>query len=470
LLGAMNSVAVAVGQGNGGTFVMPTVTGLTGTSLATVTTLLNTLKSSGVTAATLAMAVGPGGAVQTAVAAAGGTVPTAASAQANITQGVNAASFIGTLWTAPCAACNAGAGETVTLIFNADGVVRGFGTIDSNSTGSLIGTWQASTSVSGGASFSLASAPASNSGAATLDGSYLQGTLSGTSGTAQIYNSNGVAQGISLALTTSPLPANIDTAYLGAWKISVLTDTNPGSVKGGAQSVFAIFEPSGSWYLSSARNAPVGTWNLATGVGTIAIPANNPTNTCGVQTQTSQTGTGSLAAGTFTLTNTSNGTTLGTGTIARAGLGSAEILDTFADNAGTLADAALEVDIPLSLNVNVNWPANTVGGSATSSLVLGVALTGPGNVGNSCNQSSATKLEAFGLRPEINSLGNGAAAGSTPDIITFGYVKTQAANYQVSVLGPRAQFCSVTNGSGPIVDANSGNASAYPTVHVTCSQ
>jgi len=462
LLAGLNSVAVSVGQGNGGTFVIPTATGLTGTAATTVTTLLNTLNSSGVTASTLAAALSSGGAVQTAIAAAGGTVPTAASAQANITQGVNAASIVGTLWTAPCAACNGGAGGTVTLIFNPDGVVRGFGAIDSNSTGSLIGTWQASTSSTGGASYSLISATAANNGVTTLDGSYVQGTLSGASGTAQIYNSSGVAQGAALAFTESSSPPNINTTYLGAWKISVLTDTNPGSVSGGAQSIFAIFEANGSWYLSEARNAPIGTWNLSTGVGTIATTANNPTSTCGVQSQTPQTGTVNLAAGTFSGTNSS-------GTVTRAGLGSAEILDTFYDNAGTLADAALEVDIPLSLNVNVSWPANTVGGGATSALVLGVALTGPGNMGNSCNGSNATKLEAFGLRPEINSLGNGAVAGSTPDTITFGYVKTQAANYQVSVLGPQAQYCSVTqNGSGPIVDANSGNAAAYPTVQVVC--
>jgi hypothetical protein len=470
LLGGLNSVAVEVGQNNGGTFVIPTVTGLSGASATAVTTLLDTLKDSGITIATLLTAVESGGTAHTALVNAGGTVPAAASAQANITQGVNAASFIGTLWTAPCATCNDGAGETVTLIFNPDGVVRGFGTIDTDSGVKLIGTWQASTSSSGGASFTLVSAPTTNNGANTLDRGYLEGTLSATSGTAQIYSSTGTVQGPPLTFTESPLPADTNTAYLGAWKISVVV-TEPGDVKGAGQSIFAIFEPSGSWYLSSvAKNALVGTWNPSTGVGTLTIDSNNPTTACGGLTSASQTAMVNLATGTVIVTDSSH-RTVGTGTIIRSGLGSAEIVDNFFDNAGTLADAALEVEIPLSLNVNVSWPVNTVGGSATSSLVLGVALTGPGNVGNSCTQSTATKLEAYGLRPEINSLGNGAAAGSTRDMITFGYIKTQAASYQVSVLGPNAQHCSVTqNGSGPIVDANSGNALAYPTVQVVCSQ
>ena len=467
-LAALNSVAVAVGEGRGGTFVVPTATGLSGTAATTITTLLNTLNGSGITTGTLAAAVGSGGAAQIALATAGGTVPTAAGAQANITQGVNAAGFDGTLWTAACAACNGGAGETITLIFSPDGVVRGFATIDSDSAGSLIGTWQASTSVSGGASFSLASAP--NGSNATLDGSYLQGTLSAGSGTAQIYDATGAAQGPALTFTESSLPAGINTAYLGAWMLSVVP-TTPGSVSGSGQSVFAIFESDGSWYVSAAGNGSSGTWDPGAGTGTLALTASSPTSSCGQQTQTPQTLAVDLATGTATLTNSSDGTAAGSGTITRAGLDSAEILDDFHDNAGTLADAAAEVDIPLSLNVNVSWPANTSGAGATSAIVLGVALTGPGNVGNSCNQGSGTKLEADALRPEINPLGNGAAAGSTSDIITFGYIKTQAADYQVSVLGPRAQYCSVTqNGSGPIVDANSGNASAYPTVQVACSQ
>jgi hypothetical protein len=470
LLGALNSVAVTVGENNGGTFVIPTATGLSGASATAVTTLLDTLKASGITAGTLLTAVESGGTAHTAIVNAGGTVPAAASAQANITQGVNAASFIGTLWTAPCAACNNGAGETVALIFNPDGVVRGFAATDSDSNGTLIGTWQASTAASGGATFTLVSTPNINNGAESLDHDYLQGTLSATAGTAQIYSRSGTAQGPALTFTESPLPADTNTAYLGAWKISVVV-SSAGDVTGAGRSIFAIFEPSGKWYLSVAKAASVGTWDTSTGVGTLAITSNNPTSTCGLTTQNPQTLTVNLATGTATLADASSGTVVGTGTVTRSGLGSAEILDDFSDNAGTLAEAAVEVDVPLSLNVNVSWPANTVGGSATSSLVIGVVLTGPGNVGTACNTSNATKVEAYGLRPEINSLGNGAAAGSTPDTITFGYIKTQAAAYQVGVLGPQAQHCSVMqNGSGPIVDANSGNASAYPTVQVVCSQ
>jgi hypothetical protein len=469
LLGGLNSVAVAVGQNNGGTFVIPTATGLSGASATAVTTLLDTLKDSGITTGTLLTAVESGGTAHTALVKAGGTVPAAASAQANITQGVNAAGFIGTLWTASCAACNDGGGETVTLIFNPDGVVRGFGTIDGDSSGTLIGTWQARSTSTAGVAFRLVSTPSTNN-SDTLDDSYLQGTLSVSSGAAQIYSSSGTAQGLPLTFTESPLVTDTSTTYLGAWKISVVV-SSAGDISGAGQSIFAIFEPNGKWYLSVAKHATIGTWDPSTGVGTLAITSNNPTSTCEGLTQNPQTLAVNLASGTAVLTDSDSGTVAGSGTITRTGLGSAEILDNFNDNAGTLAEAALEMDIPLSLNVNVSWPANKIGGGATSSLVLGVALTGPANVGTACQVGSATKLEAYGLRPEINSLGNGAAAGSTRDTITFGYIKSQAANYQVSVLGPQAEHCSVTqNGSGPIVDADSGNASAYPTVEVVCSQ
>jgi hypothetical protein len=458
-LASLNSVAVTVGEGNLATFVVPSPVGLSGSPATTVSTLLNTLKTSGVTTATLASAVEPGGVVQTAISSAGGTVPTAASAQGNVTQGVNAAGFIGSVWTASCAICNGGAGGTVTLAFDADGVVRGYGVIDSFSTGALIGTWSAGT-LSAGLSFSAVTAP---TGTATLDTSYIQGTLAATTGTAQIF-SGGTAQGAALALTPVPIPAGASTAYLGGWKISV-TPTDPGSVAGAGQSVFAIFEANGEFFISAAKGDGIGTWNPNTGIGSLTLNGDSPTNTCGVQSNSVNMATVNLAAGTFSLSLGGNGT------ITRAGLGSADILDNFNDNAGTLAEAMAELDIPLSLNVSVSWPANPAGGNASTSLTLGVALTGPGNVGTACpGVSSATKLEAYALRPEINSLGYGVA-GTTSDTISFGYLKSQAANYSISVLGPQAKYCSVTqNGSGAIVDANSGNAAAYPTVRVVCTQ
>lgn len=234
-----------------------------------------------------------------------------------------------------------------------------------------------------------------------------------------------------------------------------------------AGSDFVIVEPNGNTV--SGENSSLGTLNLDTGVATTTGTGSDPPTSCGGATlHPTRIGTVDFATGTFTQSDSIN-TLLGSGTLIRAGI-SAEVLSRFFDNAGTAADASVEVEIPLSLSVSISWPANT--GTATSSLVVGVVLSGPGNVGTSCTTStSTTKMEAVGLRPEINPLGSGAAAGTTTDTFSVGYVKGQAQTYQVSVLGPSAQFCSVTqNGSGAVVDAYSGNASAYPTVQVVCSQ
>lgn len=81
LLGALNSVAVAAGQGVNGMFVVPTATG---PNAAIVTALLDKLQSANLTTSTLATALASGGVIQTAIVAAGGTVPTATSTLSNI--------------------------------------------------------------------------------------------------------------------------------------------------------------------------------------------------------------------------------------------------------------------------------------------------------------------------------------------------------------------------------------------------
>ena len=227
-LGGLNSVAIAVGEGTGGVFTVPSPTGLSGTQATTVTTLLSTLQSSGTTTTDLSTAVSAGGAVQAALASAGGAVPTPASAQANITQGLADASFVGTVWTAPCATCSGGG--TITLILNADGVVSGSGKISSSGGGTLIGTWQASTASSGSVSFTVVSSP--DGSAVTIDGSYLAGTVSGSSGTAQIFNTSGTAQGASVAFTESPLPTDTTSTYIGDWKLTLDTVTAAGHAIG----------------------------------------------------------------------------------------------------------------------------------------------------------------------------------------------------------------------------------------------
>jgi hypothetical protein len=228
--------------------------------------------------------------------------------------------------------------------------------------------------------------------------------------------------------------------------------------------VFVIVEPNGNIVGLPGTN----TMNLNTGIATGTSTGNDPPTSCGgLQLHPTRFGAANFATGTFTETDT-NGTVDATGTLIRAGI-SAELWSDFYDNANTAAEASVEVLVPLSLNVNISWPANT--GTATTILDLGVVLIGQSNVGTSCGLPGTTKLEGYALKPEINPLGNGAVAGATTDTFSFGYVAGQAQTYQISVRGPSAQFCSVAqNGSGAVVDANSGNASAYPTVQVVCTQ
>src|SRR3984893_4723674 len=214
-LGGLNSVAVVVGEGTGGVFTIPFLFGLTGTQATTVTTLLTALQASGTTTTNLATAVSAGGAVQAAIANAGGTMPTPASAQAHITQGLSGAGLVGTLWTAPCSSCSGGG--TITLAFTADGVAACFGTISSASGGNVIGSWQASASSTGSASFTVVSVTNGNS---VIDGSYLVGTVSGSCAIAQIFNASGIAQGSPVAFTESPLPTGTTSTYIGGWTLS----------------------------------------------------------------------------------------------------------------------------------------------------------------------------------------------------------------------------------------------------------
>lgn len=469
LLAGLNSVAVAVGQGNGGVFTIPSTTGLTGTSATTVSTMLASLQASAATAATLASAVAIGGIVQTAIANASGTIPSAANAQANMSQGLNGAGIVNSLWTAPCTTCGTGGtAGTLTLYFNSDGVVRGFGVIGSNSNGSLIGTWQASSTSSGSANFTVVTAP--KAGTFSIDGSYLSGSITGTSGTAQIYDASRVAQGASLALTPIAAATGTNTAYVGGWQLFIDSITTAGQVVGNVSgsSGFFILSPTGNSYFSSGAGS--GTFSLVNGVST-----SGPTNTQTLRTScqgtmgsTTTTSTVNLATGVVTTSDATSGQLNWTGHLARAGL-APEVLTSFYDNATTALEAAAEQAIPLSLNVDVSWPANT--GTTTSALDIGVVLTGANNIGTSCVGTAAQKLVSYGIRPELNSLGSGAAAGHTLDTFATSYIKNQAQAYQVSVIGPASQFCSVTqNGSGSVVDANSGNASSYPTVKVVCTQ
>jgi hypothetical protein len=153
----------------------------------------------------------------------------------------------------------------------------------------------------------------------------------------------------------------------------------------------------------------------------------------------------------------------------------AELLTQWGDN----APGTSETQITMTLNAQINWPANPPSsGTSTSGINVEIALTGdqgqmsPGIAapcGPGLTTGSLSKLEAYAIKPEFNPVGFGGSAGISSDTISFGYIKGQVQHYNVSIQG--SPYCSVTSGgSGTVNDANANNASAYPTVVITCTQ
>lgn len=112
------------------------------------------------------------------------------------------------------------------------------------------------------------------------------------------------------------------------------------------------------------------------------------------------------------------------------------MLTDWADNEGTLSDAAAETQITMALNTQVNWPANPhLSGNATHGINIAVAMTGNPNTGSSCSgPTGQTKLEAYAIKPEISPVGFFWGSGISIDTISFGYVKGQAQQYNVAIL------------------------------------
>lgn len=505
-LSGLNSVALQSGQGGNGVFTIPTATG---TNSATVSTLLNSLQNSGVTNLS-AITTGLPVALQTALTAASGTIPSAPQVTANITQSVNSTSVLGSVWTGTCTQCNAGAGSNVNLMLNPDGVVRGFVKINSSSSGegSVIGGWEGYTTIgacsaatSGVASttsacFTARPAPNTDSSApwTSFDTSYILGTVSTSAGTGTVlvYDSTNLASPYTVSLTEQMPSSLVSTTYLGGWLLTLgpatVANIAQGQVSGSTG--FIIIEPNGSFVTnSSSANVTSSTFNFSTGIGsgTSTNTNNSPTNTCGTFASSTETTAINLANGTATSTYVSGtlvgvtpGTVMGTSTFTRVATSAAEILTSWADNGGTIAEDATERQITMALNAQINWPANPPpSGNSTHGINIDVALTGdpsqlsPG-VASSCGlgyltPGSLTKLEANAIKPELSPVGFGGSAGTSSDTISFGYIQGQAQHYNVTVQG--STFCSVTSGgSGAVNDANANNASAYPTVVITCTQ
>ena len=116
--------------------------------------------------------------------------------------------------------------------------------------------------------------------------------------------------------------------------------------------------------------------------------------------------------------------------------------------------------IPLLLNVTASW-ANV------AQAVNGFGLT--------LNVSDATGRQIAMTNKGVfeGSANLSGVRSTTTDNIAASYPKGSGTTYQLVIppdTGASAPRCAITSGaSGPVADANSGNAAAYPTVAVTCN-
>jgi hypothetical protein len=342
------------------------------------------------------------------------TVTSTSDAQAGVNQGLNSQGVVGTVWSGSCTC-----GDGASFYFEPNGTLTGF-------TGSghlLAGTWSGSPTATGGVQLSLVS---------PQDGGYSKNGVipaGSSTGTADIWDSGTNAfQGTFTFTKVTSTTALGNTNYLGGW-YATYTPNATGTAAGDTAGVgYLILAADGTFHgISDGSSMLVGTWDPSTGIGTGSVKNASHTDT-------------------FTL-NAANRT--GTFSVGGTDRGSLSFSRT-----GTLAmtQSSNAANIPLLLNVTVSWPANI--GNVVSSLALSLTIKDSG--GNNI---------ASGIKSEINPLGIGAIANTTTDNIAVSYPRGSAVSYSLSV---GSSNCSITGGGGSVVDANSGNAVAYPTVAVVC--
>lgn len=405
------------GSGTAGVLTMPpdsatagkmttalSTAGITTTSNITTTTQLTALQA----------------ALQTAINSAFGanifTVVPAATAQAALTQGVNSDGIVGTVWTGSCT-CGGGG----TIYFQPGGTVTGF-TSDGNL---LAGSWAGATTSGSGVSVQ-----ASSSG-----GGYGTGTFPVNSNTATVtvFKSSGAQNGTITfnKIVAASAGAVTNSQYLGGWYATYTPNAAAMANGDSGGTAYIVAAPDGTFYgiTDGSSQSFKGTWTIANGQGTATW------------TDTSAS-VGKTISISINLAN-ANGTVSIDGTAA----GTLALSRT-----GTLTmKHSTTSSIPLLLNVAVSW-ANA--GNTVDSLALGLNI-----------YDSSGNLVASGVKSESTAPSSTGIRTTTTDDIAVSYPTGGAATYSLSV-GPAN--CTITGGSGSINDANSGNASAYPTVNVTC--
>jgi hypothetical protein len=401
-LNSLDTVSVGEGGGVGGATVIPA-----NPALATALSQLH------VTAETLAPAVLQSVFNQV-YGAAKYTVATDTESAAALDQAVTGGGFAGTVWHAECIGCK---GEAA-FYFSPDGRVYGF-TKDATD---ISGTWVSS---SGGIDFNVAVA-----GGGTASATLAPGASSGT--LQYIGGGSSGDNNATLAMTRITAPGAPVYASTGLWFASFTP--NAAGVQAGqrAGSAYLLLAPNGSIYgISGQRDWLNGSWDAATGTGSVVVGAGPGTVTF------------DLVAGTGTLT--SGGIVQGTISLARTG--TVAIVD---------EDVAAQLPfVGLNINVLVQWTNSPT--RARSIVLVFEALDANGlQLGHS-------------LLGEVNNMVrfDGSTVTST-GVLSLQYSQGLARTYRVLFGNGSTSMngCTITNGAGAVV-AGSGPG-AYPRVQVKC--
>jgi hypothetical protein len=406
LLNTLNGVSVAKGQGSSGAFIVPTDAGL-----------ITRLAATGQTAAAMT-----GSVLQSALDGAFGAglyrVSSDADSQTGLLQGAGSVGVAGTVWRANCLPSCGGA----TMYFKTNGEVAGF----TDDAGLLSGSWVVSTSGSGQVSLNLLS-----SGGGTASGSIAS---SASGGTLTLISTNGATPPLAmvkLAATSTP-----STSYNGLW-FGAFTPNSSGTANGLiAGTAYIIASPDGKIYgIDDSSKLFSGSWTPSTGQGTA--------------TKVVSAGVGGgtllldLAARTGSLIV--NGVTQGSTVFGRDGVLSTQ------NGASTSAPT-----LSLVLNLVSTW--RNLPTSASSYALDAQADTAAGaRVGSV-------------VKPVSTAFSTSGRASSTSDTITLYYPGGSAASYKVTFGDGSASKdgCTISNGTAPVTDANSGKPAAYATVTVNC--
>ncbi len=430
LLGTLNSIAVARNIDAGkplssGLFTMPDNAAdiltplMTSPNVLTATSLtdaqLQTIAASGVASVT------------SAAASAVISVTSDTDAQLNMNQAVNAANVMGTVWIGTCVFSSCGT-TTGTFYFQPDGNMTGF-TSDGNI---LAGTWAGSSATppaSPAVQFSLISSAGGNYSGTIVNGATTATIFDSSSPPNTVFSLTQTNSSSNISPLTNPLTNNL---YLGGW-YGVYTPTGAADVYGAGTPVYLILSPDGTFSGIMDGNQTItgiisGNWTPTSGIGTGSFTFNSGA-------------TFSFNMATQSGLYSPKGQVYGSISFSRTG-----ILSMISN---PLTSSAIAMT-PLTLSVQVSWPANPANFHSNFALSL--------------NINNGSTLIASGIKSEANPLGNGAVAYTMTDSISVPYpLGATTTGYTLSI-NPTAtpSNCSITAGG-------SGTVSSPTPVSITCN-